>query len=292
MHRIDHVTAVASRPAVIAPGTPGFFTAGDPLAGQEATWVTHDWCNDVQETLCTAIEGAGIALAKGEADQLLRAIRVIAAQAGGMPVGVPFPWLGATSTIPANCVILMGQTLPRASYPAITAHALASGMIVSDSDWLAYQVHRTKFSRGDGATTIRLPDLRGEAIYGADLGRGVRSAGVGDWLSDELKTHVHPATSEAAGNHNHGGQTAAGGEHGHDYVGVNEADNPDTEGAADGASNVNINQLFTKQTSVAPPHIHGIPLDGLHSHIVNVLAAGGGETRQRGVGYPFIMRVI
>lgn len=292
MHRIDHPTAVLERPAPLGAGSPGYFDRGDPLTARQATRVTADWANDVQENICLAIEGAGLQLQKGDGGQLLAAIRALVALSGGMPIGIPMPWLGSASSIPANCVVLMGQTLPRASYPRATSHALASGMIVPDADWMAQPVHRTKFSYGDGVNTIRLPDLRGELIYGADLGRGVRGGAVGDWLPDELKSHNHAANSEAAGNHNHGGQSGSAGEHGHEFQGVNPADNPDTQGAADGASNVNITQLFTKQTEGVPPHVHPISLDGLHSHIINVLAAGGTETRQRGVGYPFIMRVI
>ncbi len=314
MHRIDHPTAVAVRPAAEAAGESGYFTSGDPITGQEATWVTQTWLNDVQENIAQVIEAAGIALAKGDGSQLMLAIRLIASQVG-MPVGIPFPWLGATSTIPSNCVVLMGQVLDRTLYPLVSAHALASGIIVADADWLAQAVHRTKFSSGDGTSTIRLPDLRAEAIYGADLGRGVRAAGIGDWLAGELLAHVHAASTDSQGAHSHtgstdtqgyhshGGGTGGVGDHTHPYTRSPPASNPDAQGADAGASMLDLTQFAGDNTGGAGAHNHTIAGDGSHahnvttsaagghSHNVTVNSAGGMETRQRGAGYPFIMRV-
>lgn len=290
MHRIDHPTAVAVRPAPAAAGTPGYFTGGDPLAGQEATWVTEDWLNDVQENIAQVIEAFG-ALAKGDGTQLLLAIRGLISTEGGLPIGVPVPWMGSVASIPANCVPLMGQTLPRSLYPLATNHALTCGIVVTDADWLAQAVHRTKFSLGDGLNTIRLPELRAELIYGADIGRGVRGGNIGDWLADDLKPHNHPATSNNDAGHDHGGLTSTNGDHNHGFEGSPAAGNPDAQGADAGASMLDLTQFVTKYTSVNGAHQHGIPWGGVHNHIINVLNAGGSETRQRGVGYPYIMRV-
>jgi hypothetical protein len=67
MHRID------------GPGaTPGhLFTEGDPVGGVEATTVTDDWLNDVQEELISILTAAGIAPVKGTQTQVLEAIRTI-----------------------------------------------------------------------------------------------------------------------------------------------------------------------------------------------------------------------
>lgn len=321
MHRIDHATAIAEKPAPEPAGPAGYFYKGDALRAIDATWMTADWANDVQENLCTAIEAAQIALQKGDGRQLLMAIKYFATTAG-LPLGVPVPFIGTLSMIPSNCVAVMGQTIPRASYPDITTLALASGVIVSDDVWMAQSVHRTKFSFGDGASTIRLPDLRGESIYGADLGRGIRQAAVGDWLDGDMPPHVHSATIDAAadhfhtgytdsrGDHNHGGGTGFAGRHTHVNGNASRLLVPPYVGSITGSDTTNsgteqaVGPGDSSDMVEANDHNHSIPADGQHihavttnpsgshSHTATIGSAGGKESRQRGVGYIFIMRVL
>lgn len=71
MHRID------------TPGNLGnTFTEGDPDHGVPATVVGDDFMNAVQEELCNAITGSGIALSKPNNSQLLAAIRLITKPVG------------------------------------------------------------------------------------------------------------------------------------------------------------------------------------------------------------------
>ncbi|MCO8326795.1 hypothetical protein ABEG10_13820 [Burkholderia cenocepacia] len=321
MHRIDHATAVATKPAPLAAGTPGYFDRGDPLTGRIATYLTADFANDLQENLCNAIEEAGIQLRKGDGTQLLMAILELSKRSG-LPLGVPVPFVGTPDRIPSNCVVAMGQTVQRADYQVMTQFVLASGVIVDDADWLTSPIHRTKFSRGDGATTIRFPDLRGEAIYGADLGRGVRGSAIGDWLAGDMQPHNHPASTGNAGSHGHTGTTDAQG--GHDHGGATGAAgawNPAPDGFTRLLKPPYVNSITGSDTTnsgseqavgpgdsadiiPAPDHQHGIPGVGPHvhnfntsvapdhTHPVTVSNAGGTETRQRGTGYVFIMRVM
>lgn len=320
MHRIDHPTAVSEKPAPQPVGTPGFFDGGDALAGRDATWMTHDWANDMQENVCEVIEAAGIALSKGDGMQLLAAIRSLSVQ-GGIPMGVPVPYVGTLNTVPANFVPVMGQTLQRDLYPEIAAFALSSGVLVSDDQWLTQPLHRTKFSSGDGQTTIRLPDLRSELIYGADVGRGVRSAAIGDWLDGDLKPHthnavtddqgdhVHNASTDSKGVHNHGGSTGQAGGHNHAPDGFSRLLKPPYAGSITGSDTTNsgseqaVGQGDSADIVAAPDHQHPISGDGLHDHVVAVASSGlhrhtvlvsptgGIETRQRGTNYIYIMRV-
>ncbi|MDS0794710.1 phage tail protein [Burkholderia pseudomultivorans] len=321
MHRIDHPTAVADKPAAEAPGEPGFFFKGDALSGRDATWMTADWANDIQENIATPIEAAGIALAKGDGTQLMLAIKTLATQFG-LPFGVPVPFIGTPDRIPANCVVAMGQTVLRTDYQAMTSFVLASGVIVDDAAWLGSPVHRTKFSRGDGATTIRLPDLRGESIYGADLGRGVRGAAIGDWLSGDMQPHIHTASTGAAGAHSHTGSTDSQGVHDHGgLTGAAGAWNPAPEGftrllkppyvgsitggdTTNSGSEQAVGNGDSGDILPAPNHQHPIASAGAHIHNfgtstaadhvhpVSVDSSGGIETRQRGTGYVFIIRVM
>lgn len=71
MHRIDGPGATVD----------GKFTEGDPVGGIQATVVTDDFLNDVQEELISILVAAGVAPVKGTQDQALQSIyKLIQAQ--------------------------------------------------------------------------------------------------------------------------------------------------------------------------------------------------------------------
>lgn len=74
MYRIDNSTAATAIPAPASPGSPGFFTNGNPLTGQPATIVEADWMNSVQEEIAHVIETSGLILNKLDRTQLYQAI--------------------------------------------------------------------------------------------------------------------------------------------------------------------------------------------------------------------------
>lgn len=67
MFPIDVQTAASVRPTAVAPGTPGWFTAGNPLQAVAATIPGADWFNDVQANLLGVIAAAGVTPTKGAA---------------------------------------------------------------------------------------------------------------------------------------------------------------------------------------------------------------------------------
>lgn len=69
MHRIDGPGATADHK----------FTDGDPVGGVPATVVTDDWLNEIQEEIMSVLAAASIAPVKGTQNQLLGAIRALAA---------------------------------------------------------------------------------------------------------------------------------------------------------------------------------------------------------------------
>jgi hypothetical protein len=83
MFRIDHATAVAMMPAPQDAGDPGFFSRGNPGAGQPSTVVTADWANGIQEELMSVLEVAGIEPDKTQFNQLAAAIAAMIADAVG-----------------------------------------------------------------------------------------------------------------------------------------------------------------------------------------------------------------
>lgn len=74
MFRIDHATAAAALPAPGVPGTPGYFSDGDPVIGVPATIVTADWLNAVQEELLNLLAAAGISQSKTDRTQVKAAL--------------------------------------------------------------------------------------------------------------------------------------------------------------------------------------------------------------------------
>lgn len=76
MKRIDSVNA---RPNVNGAGKNGFHDNND-ISGQDATYITPNWCNTVQEEIANAIEGFGTALNPNNNAQLLEVLLSITNQ--------------------------------------------------------------------------------------------------------------------------------------------------------------------------------------------------------------------
>ncbi|MCL2160696.1 MAG: hypothetical protein FWH56_02240 [Betaproteobacteria bacterium] len=82
-----------------------------------------------------------------------------------------------------------GQLINRSERPLLWEFAQASGNIVADSEW---STNTGKYSTGNGTTTFRVPDLRGEFRRGWDNGRGVDvGRGIGTKQGDAFRTHWH-----------------------------------------------------------------------------------------------------
>ncbi|MCD0493896.1 hypothetical protein LQD23_16565 [Chromobacterium violaceum] len=79
MYQIDNSTAATSLPAISNPGTPGFFTDGNPATGQAPTIVPAEWLNTVMMELSNAVSASGQTPTKGVLNQLARAIQMQAA---------------------------------------------------------------------------------------------------------------------------------------------------------------------------------------------------------------------
>lgn len=94
------------------------------------------------------------------------------------------------TTLRDNELKANGALLSRASYPELWAHAQASGLLVTEANWSANR--QGCFSSGNGSTTFRIPDLRGEFLRGWDDGRGVDSGRVvGSAQGHEVQAHTH-----------------------------------------------------------------------------------------------------
>lgn len=79
-------------------------------------------------------------------------------------------------TPPAFALPRHGQTVLRASFPALFTFAQGSGIFIDDFVWTDDSDQQGKFGDGDGSTTFRIPDGRGVVDQGFDDGT---RAGVG-----------------------------------------------------------------------------------------------------------------
>lgn len=113
--------------------------------------------------------------------------------AGGLPAGFgPLPWY--FDAPPVGFVKADGSEYSRALYADLWQ--AARGNAVDDETW---QEQKSFFSTGDGATTFRVPDLRGMFLRGYDNAMQVdkdaesRVGGnvVGSYQADEFKKHNH-----------------------------------------------------------------------------------------------------
>lgn len=219
------------------------------------------------------------------------------------------------TSVRAGFLKLNGAVVRRADYPALWAYAQASGCIVPEASWSANWWGA--FSTGDGATTFRLPELRGEFIRcwddarGADSGRncgayqgsqnvwhahGASAAAVGD--------HVHSAWTDGQGNHQHHGWTNGVGDHQHILdQNVPQWANPDTDrGSVNSHFSIdNERQPYTSWngahnhefwTEAAGNHGHNVGIGGAgnHSHTITVNGDGGNEARPRNVAMLAMIR--
>ncbi|MEW5833052.1 MAG: phage tail protein [Campylobacterota bacterium] len=89
--------------------------------------------------------------------------------------------------VPAGTVCYFAQSTPPGGW------IKANGALVSRTAYAAlFAAIGTTFGAGDGSTTFKLPDLRGEFLRGWDDGRGVDSGrAFGSSQSGDIQSHSH-----------------------------------------------------------------------------------------------------
>ncbi len=75
MYQYDDPTAISVRPAPTPPGSPGWFTDGDPAAGAQATILRAEFMNMLMGEVLSILSAAGVEPKKDDSSQLLAALR-------------------------------------------------------------------------------------------------------------------------------------------------------------------------------------------------------------------------
>lgn len=196
------------------------------------------------------VTGAGDAVGAQDYVTLAQMQAMIAA-AGLVPTGTIVMSAGTQDR--AGYARLDGRSLLRTAEPALYAFALASGNMA------ATQGAKTKgqFGPGDGSTTFTIPDL------GDEFTRGLPSSGrgIGSIQADTFKSHQHTGTTDARGNHSHGGVLRF----------AQTAQNPGGNASAYGTQG---------NTDDAGNHDHPFTTD----------STGDTETRPRNIAYPYMIK--
>ncbi|MDN7933676.1 phage tail protein [Burkholderia metallica] len=215
----------------------GKFVDENPGTGQVGSLVPAKWGNSVTDEAIYVIEAAGLEPDENSSTQLLEAIKIISSEGETQPPGdnskryatTEYVDRAVSDAIPSRIgeivlemrnypregwLMLNGVELIRTDYPALWAYAKESGAIVADADW--GRGWHGCFSHGDGATSFRIPDLRGEFLRVGDHARGAdRDRGIGTWQDSTNRAHAHTGGVHAGGNHVHGAWTDAQGHHSH-----------------------------------------------------------------------------
>ncbi|ADP02363.1 gp18 [Burkholderia phage KS14] len=196
----------------------------------------------------------------------------------------------ARTSARAGFLKLNGAVLKRADYPALWAYAQASGALLTDAQWGANNFGA--FSSGDGATTFRIPELRGEYMRFWDDGRGVDAGrGIGSWQDSQNRSHAHGASAGAVGDHAHSAWTDVQGWHDHGDP-WKHALNSGTANGSDGAEASDAGGGWRPRTDANGNHVHnvGIGAAGAHSHGITINADGGAEVRVRSLAMLAMIR--
>lgn len=221
----------------------------------------------------------------------------------------------------AGFLKLNGTELKRTDYPLLWAYAQASGAIVADADW--GKGRHGCFSTGDGNTTFRLPDLRGEFIRCWDDARGADAQRqIGSWQDSLNRLHAHGASAAAVGDHAHSAWTDVQGWHGHHgwtagagghnhsngiysrllrppYAGSITGSDTAGSGAEQAVGNGDSGDIawvgdhaheFNTEGAGNHGHNVGIGAAGAHSHTISVAADGGSESRPRNLALLAMIR--
>lgn len=147
MHRIDAADHVGNR-----------FSDGDSTVGIPGTTEDAAWANAVQESICQAIEAAGIVLAKGDDTQLTAAIRALATAIVGSHNGAAGVHAAASSSEAVAGRLVLRDAAGRAKFapPLEADHAATLAFVNSGQGSTVFQGKPTASDTAPGDSGFTL----------------------------------------------------------------------------------------------------------------------------------------
>jgi microcystin-dependent protein len=160
-----------------------------------------------------------------------------------------------------------GTVIIFASITAPNGYLVCDGAEISRVDYAnLFTVIGETFGVGDGSTTFKLPDLRGEFVRGFDGGRGIDlNREFGSLQGHELKSHTHTGSTNTTGAHTHNSE----------YRGTSSI----------GASPLPSSSTFSGSLVNFPTSS-----SGNHSHTLTINSVGGVETRPRNIALQYCIK--
>lgn len=204
---------------------------------------------------------------------LATSVDVEAMTAGRLLHAANVPLLG----LPAGTILYFAGT------SAPTGFLKANGAVISRLVYSKlFEVIGTTFGAGDGSSTFKIPDLRGEFLRAWDDGRGVDTGrSLGTAQDGLVAAHTHTGTISSAGAHTHTGTAVSGGDHSHTIPKsiTTGGDGPGYEYNAFTRSGNGPN------TGVGGAHSHALSIDsdGAHTHTITIDNNVGAENRPRNI---------
>jgi hypothetical protein len=269
----------------------------------------------------SALQVAGTATAAtpptGDVSQKLATTQFVANAISEATIGQII--IEARTRVRAGCLKLAGVLIQRDDYPQLWTYAQSCGALVSEDEW---PDNPGCFSTGDGETTFRIPEVRGEHLRFWDDGRGVDPGrGIGTWQDSQNRRHAHSARASWAGKHHHTGLTNEQGNHQHgghahhvgdhqhvspwgehqpwynppwghygnnDQIGSHSTDGDNTWGMTS-LSGAHGHSLHIDAAGLHRHTVH-LEADGIHTHVVTINNDGGTEARPRNIALLAMIR--
>lgn len=161
MDRVDTSTAVASQPAQESPGTPGYFTKGNPSGGTPATVPGQDWFNSMQEEIIGAIEASGQTPDKAEQNQLTLGLPCdIAFMAGYGSDGA-----GEDVTVQVHGAVVLARAVRIFGEQMLAVTGPVDADLIVDVKKNGTSIYATLPEIADGATAGTAGDFTASAAY-------------------------------------------------------------------------------------------------------------------------------